>query len=61
MRIESTVTSLSWIPSEAVSGPMRATFATGLSHYDTPPPGTIDDLERLRDEDAFRFANQLHA
>jgi len=61
MRIESTVTSLSWIPSEAVSGPMRATFATGLSHYDAPPPGTIDDLERLRDEDAFRFANRLHA
>jgi hypothetical protein len=61
MRIESTATSLSWIPSEAVTGPMRATFVTGLSHYDAPPSGTLDNLDDLRDQDAFRFANRLHA
>ena len=64
MRIESSVTSLSWIPSEAVSGLMKATFATGLSHYDAPPPAHIageDDLAGLRDADGFRFANVLTA
>ncbi|MFI7586186.1 cyclic nucleotide-binding domain-containing protein [Spongisporangium articulatum] len=68
MRVEAAGTSVSWIPSEAVSGPMKATFATGLSHYDQPPPGELGDaaamratLEDLRDRDAFRFANFLHA
>jgi hypothetical protein len=61
MRVESTATSLSWIPSEAITGPMRAAFATGLSHYDAPPAGTLSDLDQLREQDAFRFANRRHA
>jgi hypothetical protein len=61
MRIQSTATSLSWIPSEAVTGPMRATFASGLTHYDAPPAGTLGDLDELREQDAFRYANRLHA
>jgi hypothetical protein len=40
---------------------MRIGFATGLSHYDTPPPGQLGDLNAMRDRDAFRFANVLHA
>jgi Cyclic nucleotide-binding domain len=63
MRIESAVASVSWIPSEAVSGLMKAGFTTGLSHYDSPPPGQLDDLgpalDRLREQDTFRFANVL--
>lgn len=59
MRIESTVTSLSWIPSEAVTGLNKAIFGTGFTHYDDPPPDTIDDLEALRAADRFRFANRL--
>ncbi len=61
MRVESSVTSLSWIPSEAVSGLNRAMFETGLAHYDDPPPDHIDDLEALRQADRFRFANRLAA
>ena len=61
MRVESSVTSLSWIPSEAVEGVMKATFATGLSHYDAPPPARLADLDAMREADAFRFANELHA
>lgn len=61
MRVESTATSLSWIPSEAVTGIMRSSFSAGLSHYDPPPPGTLDDLEALRRADGFRFANRLNA
>ena len=59
MRIESSVTSVSWIPSEAVTGLNKAIFGTGFTHYDDPPPDVIDDLETLRAADRFRFANQL--
>jgi hypothetical protein len=61
MRVESSVTSVSWIPSEAVTGPMKLGFASGLSHYDAPPPAHLDtgELAALRDADAFRFANEL--
>ena len=59
MRIESSVTSLSWIPSEAVTGMNKAAFEAGFTHYDEPPPDVLDDLEELRDADRFRFANHL--
>ncbi len=59
MRIESRVTSLSWIPSEAVTGLNKAVFGTGFTHYDDPPPDVIDDLDAMRAADRFRFANHL--
>src|SRR6266516_1526623 len=37
MRHESWVTSLSWIPSEAVTGGTRVAFDAGFTHYDEPP------------------------
>lgn len=40
---------------------MKATFSTGVSHYDAPPPAQLGDLAALRDSDAFRFANVLRA
>ena len=40
---------------------MRAPCSTGLSHYDAPPPDALGDLDALRAQDAFRFANRLHA
>ena len=62
MRVESSVTSVSWIPSEAVTGAvLKGTFESGFTHYDDPPPDTIDDLEELRAAGAFRFANNLAA
>jgi hypothetical protein len=61
MRIESSVTSISWIPSEAISGTTKLPFAFGMAHYDEPPPDVIDDLDALRDADRFRFANVLGA
>lgn len=62
MRIESSVTSLSWIPSEAIAGmTTKMPFDAGVAHYDVPPPDAIEDLEELRSADRFRFANQLTA
>ncbi len=59
MRHKSSITSLSWIPSEAVEGSQRVAFDAGLAHYDKPPPDAIDDVEALRTADRFRFANIL--
>jgi hypothetical protein len=59
MRHTSSITSLSWIPSEAIEGSQRLPFDAGMAHYDKPPPEAIKDLEALRDADRFRFANVL--
>jgi len=61
MRIESTITSLSWIPSEAIQGMTKLPFQMGVAHYDEEPPVHLDDLVALRDADRFRFANRLTA
>lgn len=61
MRVEASVTSISWIPSEAVEGMTKMPFEIGIAHYDTPPPEVLESLEALRDVDAFRFANELRA
>jgi cyclic nucleotide-binding protein len=61
MRIESSVTSISWIPQEAVEGLTKLPFGMGVAHYDLPPPDHIDDLDDLASHDRFRFANRLSA
>ena len=61
MRHESCVTSLSWIPSEAIEGSTRLAFDAGIAHYDDPPPDVLGDVEALRAADRFRFANVLRA
>lgn len=61
MRIESSVTAISWIPSEAIEGMTRLPFDMGLFHYDDPPPDHIASLDELHKKDAFREANELRA
>ena len=60
-RFESSVTAVSWIPSEAITGPSKIPFEFGVTHYDEPPPDQLDDLEALRTTDRFREANELRA
>lgn len=60
-RFESSVTSISWIPSEAISGLPKLPFELGITHYDQPPPDQVEDLEELRRTDRFREANELRA
>ena len=59
LRIEKSVTSVAWIPREAVTGFTRVPFDLGVAHYDLPPPDVLTDLDALLDADAIRFANQL--
>jgi hypothetical protein len=63
MRIESSVTAISWIPPAAVEGMPKIPFEMGIGHYDETPPDHLGpgDLERLRDADRFREANELKA
>ena len=63
MRIESSVTAISWIPSDAIEGMPKLPFELGVARYDEPPPEHLEegDLERLRAEDRFREANRLAA
>ncbi len=61
MRIGSSVTSISWIPSEAITGPVRLPMDLGVGHYDDPPPDTIGDVAAFVADDRCRFANDLRA
>jgi hypothetical protein len=63
LRVESSVTSISWIPSEAIEGMPKLPFEIGIGHYDPPPPDSLSDgdLAVLRDEDRYREANELKA
>lgn len=61
MRIESSVTSITWIPSDAIEGMTKLPFEMGVAHYDDPPPDTLENLDELRERDAFREANELRA
>jgi Cyclic nucleotide-binding domain len=60
-RFESSVTAVSWIPSDAIKGAPKIPFELGITHYDQPPPERLEDLEDLRRTDRFREANELRA
>ena len=61
MRVESSVTSVSWIPSEAIAGVTRIPFELGVTHYDDPPPDQWEDLDSVLGAEGARFANDLRA
>ena len=61
MRIESSVTSISWIPSAAVAGVTRIPFEAGVTHYDDPPPDQWKDLDSVVGAEGARFSNDLRA
>ena len=61
MKIESSVTSISWIPSAAIAGVTKVPFEAGVTHYDDPPPDRWDDLDAVVGPEGARFANDLRA
>jgi Cyclic nucleotide-binding domain len=63
MRVQKSVTAVTWIPSEAIQGLPKLPFELGITHYDQPPPDKLapGQLEELLDADRFREANNLRA
>jgi hypothetical protein len=66
MRIERSINTVSWIPSDLLEGMGKMATRMKLAHHDPPPPDSLGDdtaaaIDRLRLEDGFRFANELRA
>jgi len=61
MRVTSSVTSVSWIPSEAVTGSLKVFFVLGVDVWDPPPPVAIDDIAHLVSQGRIRIVNNLRA
>jgi hypothetical protein len=59
VRIESSVTAVSWVPLDCVEGGQRLHFHVGAAQYDDPPPEHLDDLASLLAGGRVRLANQL--
>ena len=59
MRFESAVTTVSWIPSAAITGVMKAPFELGVTRYDDPPPDSLADLDAVVGPEGARSARDL--
>ena len=61
MRIESSVTAITWLPFAVLDAMPHLPLGIAVAHFDEPPPEPLRDVDRLRDADAFREANELRA
>lgn len=66
MRIERSITTVSWIPSDLLEGMGKIATRMKLAHHDPPPPDPLGSdirqaVDDLRAHDRFRFANHLRA
>jgi Cyclic nucleotide-binding domain len=59
MRIESSVTAITWLPFAALDRLPELPIGIAVAHYDEPPGEVLGDLDAWRDADRFREANQL--
>ncbi len=66
MRIERSINTVSWIPSDLLEGMGKIATRMKMAHHDPPPPDPLGSdvpaaIEALRLADRFRFANELRA
>ena len=66
MRIERSINTVSWIPSDLMEGMGKMATRMKLAHHDPPPPDSLGNdtsaaIDKLRLDDGFRFANELRA
>src|SRR4051812_41099365 len=61
MRVESSVTAITWLPFAALDALPNMPLGFAVAHYDEPPGDLLSDLDALREADAFREANELRA
>jgi hypothetical protein len=61
MRVESSVTAISWISPAAIEDLPELPFELGRGDYDDSPPEKLESVDALRRRDSFRTANELSA
>lgn len=61
MRVESSVTAITWLPFAALDALPNMPLGSAVAHYDEPPGDRLRDVDELREADAFREANELRA
>ncbi len=66
MRVEASINTVSWIPSDLLEGMGKMATRMKMAHHDEPPPDSLGGdphakIEELRINDGFRFANELRA
>jgi hypothetical protein len=61
MRVESSVTAVTWVPFALLDSMPSLPLGIAVAHYDEPPGELLGDLDGLRAADAFREANELRA
>jgi hypothetical protein len=61
MRVESSVTAITWLPFAALDALPNMPLGFAVAHYDEPPGDRLSDVDELREADAFREANELRA
>jgi hypothetical protein len=61
MRVESSVTAITWLPFAALDALPNMPLGFAVAHYDEPPGDLLSDVDQLREADAFREANELRA
>jgi hypothetical protein len=61
MRVESSVTAITWLPFAALDALPNMPLGFAVAHYDEPPGDVLSDVDELRESDAFREANELRA
>jgi hypothetical protein len=66
VRIERSINTVSWIPSDLLEGMGKIATRMKMAHHDPPPPDPLGAdvpgmIDELRLADRFRFANELRA
>jgi hypothetical protein len=61
MRVESSVTAVSWISPAAIEDMPELPLELGRGDFDDSPPEQLESLDALRRRDSFRAANELRA
>jgi Cyclic nucleotide-binding domain len=61
VRVESSVTAITWLPFAALDALPNMPLGFAAAHYDEPPGERLVDVDALREADAFREANELRA
>jgi hypothetical protein len=61
MRIEGSAATITWIPSEAITGAVMKVPFKLFAHFDDAPPDPLPDIDPFLAADRARFVNRLHA